>query len=202
MSESVKNWNYLVIDIETLSPDKAISGGVVITEIAARAFNIENNEVILGDLFSSILDVPSQLSAGLILSPDTVKWHEKQGRSPEELLSQSGEDLADSVERFLKWCRLNLHKEVIVYAWGSDFDVPMIHKSYVTYTKDSNTSDSLFPWKYANYRCARTAFNELTEEQGQASKKPHVAAKDVDIEIQDLVTAWNFRRENKLTIKQ
>ena len=193
-------YKHMVVDIETLSPDKTKDGGVVITEIAARPFNINDCKVELGDLFSTILDVPSQTNAGLRVDPDTLKWHVKNGRNIEDLLYQKGEDLAVGIDAFLAWARKNLHKDVKVYAWGSDFDLPIIHKSYVAYTKETNTSDSFYPWRFGNYRCARTLFNELTEETGLPSKKPHVAAKDVDIEIFDMVQAWNFRRDRKLIL--
>jgi hypothetical protein len=192
--------NKLIIDIETLSPDKVTDGGVVITEIAARAFSIEGNHVIKKDLFTSVLDVKSQLAAGLRYDQETLNWHVNQGRKIEELMTQQGEDLQVGVDRFVKWCTDTLEKKSHIYAWGSDFDVPMILKSYAAYTKKKDVSDNLFPWWYSNYRCARTLFNELTEEHGRASKKPHVAALDVDIELNDIVTAWNFRRTNKLII--
>lgn len=193
-------YRQMVVDIETLSPDKIRDGGVVITEIAARPFNIIDCNIELGDMFSIILDVPSQIAAGFRVDPDTLNWHARNGRNIEDLLNQKGVDLDEGICAFLAWSRKNLHKDVKVYAWGSDFDIPIIHKSYVAYTGETNTSDSLFPWRFGNYRCARTLFNELTEETGVPSKKPHVAAKDVDIEIFDIVQAWNFRRERKLIL--
>lgn len=194
-------YKQMVVDIETLSPDKIKNGGVVITEIAARLFNIEDSVVTLGPLFSVIIDVPSQMAKGLNVNSETLQWHVKQGKDMNSLLQQKGTDLAEAVDSFLAWSRKNLHKDARVYAWGSDFDLPLIHKSYVSYTGESNTGDSFYPWRYGNYRCARTMFNELTEETGIPSSKPHIAEKDVDIEIYDMVQAWNFRRQNKLVIK-
>ncbi len=199
----IKTCTGCIVDIETLSPIKTGNHAPVITEIAALPFTISGNIVQYTDPFSVLIDVPSQIAKGLHVSEDTLNWYRKvANRDPMTIINQSGVDLGDAVDNFLGWSRKVLDARAKVYAWGSDFDAPIIQKSYINYTGDTNLTDNFFPWRYANYRCARTAFYELTEELVKPSAKPHFAEKDVFIELEDLVLAWNYRRTNKLTLQK
>jgi hypothetical protein len=181
----------LVIDIETLSSDKIKNGGPVVTELAAVPFYCTENKIIHGEVYSTIINVPKQIEKGLHVDSDTVRWHASKGAQVADLLNQDGVDLAEAVDQFLAWARKYLNPKATVYAWGSDFDGPMLHRAYAAYTADTNTSDSFYPWRFGNYRCARTLFFELTQGKCKPSEKPHIAAKDVMVELQDIVFAWN-----------
>jgi hypothetical protein len=181
----------LVLDIETLSADKIRNGGPVVTELAAVPFFCTENKLIHGEVYSSIINVPKQIEKGLHVDPDTVRWHISRGGQAADLLNQDGLDLAEAVDQFLAWARKNLNPKATVYAWGSDFDAPMLHRAYTAYTGNTNTSDSFYPWRFGNYRCARTLFYELTQGNYRPSEKPHTAAKDVIVELKDIVFAWN-----------
>lgn len=189
-----KQFTNAIVDIETLSPDSSTKEGVVITEISAMPFLFEGNKVIRGEKFEALLDVTTQIEKGLLFSTDTINWHVGNGRHAQDILTQKGELLSEAVDRFLAWARLNLTKDARVYAWGSDFDLPIIHRSYVAFTGETNSSSSFFPWRYSHYRCARTLYYELSEEQLVPRKKKHIASLDVDEELKDMIDAWNYRR--------
>ena len=161
--------NHVMIDIEALG----LTPGSAIVQIAAQAFDPATGEL------GSAIDIHIRPQAPFTLDPETLTWHAKGGSYPP---AQGTLEIAPMLAIFqLKQWAKDLNQVEAWWAWGATYDFPLLAALFAAYHEPP-------PWHYWQARCARTVFNTLLP-GAKSTPKPHDAAKDVAIQIRDLLTA-------------
>jgi exodeoxyribonuclease VIII len=158
----------LFIDLETLDT----SPTSIVTEIAWAHFDPKRGTIQSTPL--AFYPCPwTQLATGRSTSPDTIQWHLKQG----SLKRDGTDDIITSLEHLR-----DAAKDIrFVWAWGSDFDGPII----ATLCQQAGMP---VPWKYHQLKDARTIWDVAFPDK-RPEKRAHHAEDDVKDSIRDLVAA-------------
>lgn len=136
---------HIMIDLETM--DNTPTAAIV--AIAAVAFDPE--EGVIGKHFYQRINLESSVRHGGTIGSDTVKWWMRQ---PAEARSEIVSDDAIDIKRAIGelGCfilRNSQHPDAILWARGTDFDIPII-------TSAMKRIDITPTWKFWNVRDVRT----------------------------------------------
>lgn len=133
------------VDLETLGR----AAGCVVLSIGAVCVD----ETGLGTEFYSEISIRSCLEAGLEVDPETMDWWKKQGDTGKELLarceSPKAPKLADVMEQFCAFVRLECGHGARPWGNGASFDIPIVERAILAVGMTA-------PWKFWDHRCHRT----------------------------------------------
>lgn len=136
---------HIMIDLETMGKPPAAA----IAAIAAVAFDPE--EGVIGKQFYQRVDIKSSVEHGGTLDADTVKWWMRQpAEARSEIVSDDAVDIKRAIgELGCFILRNSQHPDAILWARGTDFDIPII-------TSAMERIGITPTWKFWNVRDVRT----------------------------------------------
>lgn len=164
-------YDAVCVDIETLStrPD------AVILQIGAVAFHSTGPE----DVARWVCDVEWETSQrGRHVCADTLDWWRKQALNGKRMPGGGWFSLAQNLLGFREFVLGHCVGEFSVWAWGSDFDFPILEHA----TRDLG-ADYAMPWKHWQQRDARTLCEVL------GIRRPRRATHDAVEDAADEVVA-------------
>lgn len=141
----------VMIDLETLGMGES----AIICSIGACTFMTAEPQ----KTFYHELDIEKQ--PGRVFDPSTVKFWMKQGNAPVHGTYQ----LSSVLSGLNVWLE-NLKQPVIIWANGTDFDIPMLKHAYQYYCMKPN-------WRYdavRDYRTMRKLFPNIKADEFTGSK--------------------------------
>lgn len=136
---------HCMLDLETLGNEP----GCVVVSIGATIFDPRGKGH--GKTFYAVLDIFSQLMAGLTINTDTVEWWKKLSLEAREALTRNIEPTESVLSEFAEWCIDN--KVSRVHCQGASFDAPILAKVYQMMGSLS------VPYKFWEYRDTRTVYD-------------------------------------------
>jgi DNA polymerase III epsilon subunit-like protein len=106
----------IMIDIETAG----LRPGAAIMEIGAATFDEHGT---IHETFFTSIDILDAAGQGLTIERGTAAWHHSLGTQ-----TPRGASLWNALSSFSLW--LNDHAPCAVWAWGMDFERPMLEAAY------------------------------------------------------------------------
>lgn len=164
----------IMLDIETLGTHP----GAAILEICAQTFNPRT--AVLGRPLTLEIDLLSCISLGYECDPDTAAWHLKRQYAGH----LRGIPIRHALERLKQFIAQTPGAEV--WAWGMDFERPMLDAACLVAGVTGPESGIL--WPYYLGRDARTLWHTVFPME-KPTPKVHRATEDVRIQILDTIRA-------------
>lgn len=172
----------IAIDIETLS----LESNAAIVAIAAIPFNkrcpvptFDNVFEVKPNMaseslspFYEVINATSCAIHGMHFDMETIQWWSKQNESAKaELLSREPMNIGEALNAFhnyLEGIKLAYDVDIVVWAQGSNFDIPIISSAYRKLMPGVQ-----LPWNYRNVRDARSIILETIETLHGACENPY-----------------------------
>lgn len=177
----------MMIDLETLSTRT----DAVVLSVGAVMFRADQDEQNKPrQEFYELPNIQSQISAGLNVQADTLKWWFKQSDNARGEFSGTDKNL-DSYPTVLKKLTqfYGAYKPRRVWSHGATFDLPILATAYAIYGMEC-------PWKYWDGRDTRTLFELLGEGRDgklqQLLKPGNTTAHNAVIDCQHQANAVNY----------
>lgn len=200
MPDQINDFNHVMVDLETL----ATSPNAVILSIGAVRFNpyIVTQVIDLDNCFYRVIDIGSSIMTGMEISPETIKWWQKQSNEAQsDVFLAESVHISNALASFSSWLPT---EDFTIWGNGSSFDIPILENAYRK-TKITN------PWKYSSHRDYRTIkmlYERLKKDKNYFPEKmngtAHNALDDARHQVtclQHMMSTLGFKPENFEPIK-
>lgn len=170
---------HTMLDLETMGS----TPGSALVSIGACEFDSQTGEI--GRQFYRTIYLDTNEAYGLRCEADTVMWWLMQSEKSRAALGVDPQNLSRALSDFSAW----FDRESLLWAWGADFDPPVLAAAY-------KAVGFSMPWKFRNVRCARTLCAFMGVERDKSMGVPHRAIDDCLMQAKAVSEA--YRKFNEL----